>query len=76
MGLELEPQPFREDAAERLGGGIDTDPSVLFDELSVTGRQESVDGRKIYSAGTISAGGSLAVSAEGLFVRPREESGR
>lgn len=51
-------------------------PLPLFEELSVTGRQESVDGRKIYSAGTISAGGRLAVSAEGLFVRPRGESGR
>ncbi|SMC96287.1 PaaI family thioesterase [Lentzea albidocapillata] len=51
-------------------------PLPLFEELSVTGRQASVDGRKIHATGTISADGHVAVSAEGLFVRPRAEPGR
>ncbi|MEV0594686.1 PaaI family thioesterase [Nonomuraea cavernae] len=51
-------------------------PTPLFESLTVTGRQVSVDGRKIRTAGTISAGGEVVVSAEGLFIdkqlpRPR-----
>lgn len=51
-------------------------PTPLFEELVLTGRQESVDGRKIFTTGTIEAGGEVCVSAEGLFVnkhlaRPR-----
>ncbi|TFV64373.1 PaaI family thioesterase [Geodermatophilus sp. DF01-2] len=51
-------------------------PTPLFEPLTVTGRQVSVDGRKIRSFGTISAGGRLCVSADGLFIakhlsRPR-----
>lgn len=51
-------------------------PTPLFERLTVSGRQTSVDGRKIRAAGTISAGGEVCVSAEGLFIakqlrRPR-----
>ncbi|GAA3130013.1 PaaI family thioesterase [Streptosporangium carneum] len=51
-------------------------PTPLFEPLTVTGRQVSVDGRKIRTTGTISAGGKVCVSAEGLFIakhlpRPR-----
>ncbi|MEO5663400.1 MAG: PaaI family thioesterase [Nocardioides sp.] len=43
-------------------------PTPLFEELVVSGRQESVDGRKIRTVGTISAGGEVCVSADGLFI--------
>lgn len=48
----------------------------LFEPLTVTGRQVSVDGRKIRAEGTIASGGEVCVSAEGLFIakqppRPR-----
>lgn len=51
-------------------------PTPLFEELVVTGRQESVDGRKIRTTGEITAGGELCVSADAIFVarhlpRPR-----
>lgn len=51
-------------------------PTPLFEELVVTGRQDSVDGRKIFTSGRITAGGEVCVSAEGLFInthlpRPR-----
>ncbi len=51
-------------------------PTPLFETLTVTGRQVSVDGRKIRTTGAISAGGKVCVSAEGLFIakhlpRPR-----
>jgi acyl-coenzyme A thioesterase PaaI-like protein len=48
----------------------------LFEPLTVTGRQVSVDGSKIHTVGSISAGGQECVTAEGLFInkfapRPR-----
>jgi acyl-coenzyme A thioesterase PaaI-like protein len=51
-------------------------PTPLFEELVVTGRQVSVDGRKIRTAGEITAGGEVCVSADGIFInahlpRPR-----
>jgi acyl-coenzyme A thioesterase PaaI-like protein len=51
-------------------------PTPLFEELVVTGRQVSVDGRKIRTIGEITAGGEVCVSADGIFVnahlpRPR-----
>ena len=51
-------------------------PTPLFEPLVVTGRQAAVEGRKIRATGTITAGGELCVSADGLFVakhppRPR-----
>ncbi len=51
-------------------------PTPLFTPLTVTGRQVSVDGRKIRATGSITADGERCVSAEGLFVakhppRPR-----
>jgi hypothetical protein len=54
-------------------------PTPLFERLVVTGRQVAVDGRKIRASGTITAGGELCVSADGLFVakhppRPRRDA--
>ncbi|MFI6517667.1 PaaI family thioesterase [Spirillospora sp. NPDC050679] len=51
-------------------------PTPLFEPLTVTGRQLSVDGRKIRTVGAISANGQECVTAEGLFIaknppRPR-----
>lgn len=52
-------------------------PTPLFEELVITGRQESVEGRKIRTVGSIAtADGTVCVSAEGLFInkmvaRPR-----
>ncbi|WP_112469384.1 PaaI family thioesterase [Streptomyces triticisoli] len=51
-------------------------PTPLFEPLTITGRQISVDGRKIRTVGTVSAGGRDCVTAEGLFIdkhlpRPR-----
>jgi acyl-coenzyme A thioesterase PaaI-like protein len=51
-------------------------PTPLFEPLTIAARQVSVDGRKIRTTGTISAGGRECVVAEGLFVnvhvpRPR-----
>ncbi|MDF1604122.1 PaaI family thioesterase [Nocardioides sp. YIM 152315] len=51
-------------------------PTPLFAELTVRGRQVSVDGRKIRTTGEIVANGEVCVSADGLFVnkhlpRPR-----
>lgn len=49
----------------------------LFEPLRVSGRQVAVDGRKITTLGTISAGGEVCVSAEGLFIamtRRREDN--
>ncbi|MFB4306589.1 PaaI family thioesterase [Actinomadura sp. GTD37] len=48
----------------------------LFEPLTVTARQVSVDGRKIRTTGEIAANGETCVSAEGLFIakhppRPR-----
>lgn len=43
-------------------------PVPLFTPLTVTGRQLSVDGRKIRAAGAIYAEGKMCVSAEGLFI--------
>lgn len=45
-------------------------PTPLFEQLTVTGRQDSVDGRKIYASGQITAGGRVCVSAQGLFIVP------
>lgn len=51
-------------------------PAPLFEELVVTARQESVDGRKIRTTGEIRAAGEVCVSADGIFInkhlpRPR-----
>jgi hypothetical protein len=48
----------------------------LFEPLTITARQVSVDGRKIRTTGEIKANGETCVSAEGLFIakhppRPR-----
>ncbi|MGC9439947.1 PaaI family thioesterase [Streptomyces sp. WG5] len=46
-------------------------PTPLFEPLTVTGRQVSVDGSRIRTAGEISAGGRVCVTAEGLFINKR-----
>lgn len=51
-------------------------PTPLFEQLAVTARQVSVDGRKIRTTGEITAGGAVCVSADGVFIdkhlpRPR-----
>ncbi|MFF1461847.1 PaaI family thioesterase [Streptomyces sp. NPDC058330] len=43
-------------------------PTPLFEPLTVTGRQISVDGKKIRTVGSITAGGRACVTAEGLFI--------
>ncbi|HSZ41663.1 MAG TPA: PaaI family thioesterase [Trebonia sp.] len=43
-------------------------PTPLFTPLTVTARQEGVDGRKILTTGTISANGDVCVAAAGLFI--------
>ncbi|MEU3895105.1 PaaI family thioesterase [Streptomyces sp. NPDC045251] len=43
-------------------------PTPLFEPLTVTGRQDSVDGSRIRTSGEISAGGKVCVTAEGLFI--------
>lgn len=44
----------------------------LFRPLTVTARQVSVDGRSIRAAGEIQADDKVRVSAEGLFLPPRD----
>jgi len=51
-------------------------PTPLFEPLTVTARRVSVNGYKIHGVGSITAGGNLCVSADGVFVakhlpRPR-----
>ncbi|WAL68263.1 PaaI family thioesterase [Amycolatopsis cynarae] len=46
-------------------------PVPLYQELTVTARHRSSDGRKVLTTGTIGAGGETYVSAEGLFIQPR-----
>lgn len=52
-------------------------PTPLFEELTITGKQESVEGRKIHTVGDIkNAAGEVCVSVQGLFIdasvpRPR-----
>jgi hypothetical protein len=43
-------------------------PTPLFEPLSISSRQVSVDGRKIRTAGAISFDGEECVIAEGLFI--------
>ncbi|MGW2589832.1 PaaI family thioesterase [Streptomyces sp. NPDC001515] len=43
-------------------------PTPLFEPLTVTGRQLSVDGSRIRTVGEITAGGRACVTAEGLFI--------
>jgi acyl-coenzyme A thioesterase PaaI-like protein len=51
-------------------------PTPLFEPLTITGRRESVDGRKVRTVGTISAGGQVCVSAEGLFISKNHDRPR
>ncbi|MEU8706908.1 PaaI family thioesterase [Streptomyces sp. NPDC048565] len=43
-------------------------PTPLFEPLTVTGRQVSVDGSRIRTVGEISVSGRACVTAEGLFI--------
>ena len=49
-------------------------PTPLFTPLTVRAAQQSVDGRKIRTVGTISANGEVCVEAEGLFISMREKN--
>lgn len=50
-------------------------PTPLFEELTVSGRQTAVAGRKIWTEGAIrAADGEVCVSAKGLFITPRPEA--
>lgn len=48
-------------------------PTPLFTPLTVRAAQQSVDGRKIRTAGTITANGEVCVEAQGLFIAMRGE---
>jgi acyl-coenzyme A thioesterase PaaI-like protein len=43
-------------------------PTPLHQEVRFFGRVVRVDGRKIYTTGTLTAGDTLCVEAEGLFI--------
>ncbi|MGW0688408.1 PaaI family thioesterase [Streptomyces sp. NPDC002754] len=43
-------------------------PTPLFEPLTITGRQLSVDGKKIRTEGSIVAGGRACVTVQGLFI--------
>lgn len=43
-------------------------PTPLHEELRITGRFERVEGRKIFTTGTLHAGDRLCAEAEGLFI--------
>ena len=43
-------------------------PTPLFEPLTITSKQVSVDGRKIRTVGAISAAGETCVEADGLFI--------
>jgi acyl-coenzyme A thioesterase PaaI-like protein len=43
-------------------------PTPLHQQVHFTGRVDRRDGRKIYTSGTLSAGGTLCAIAEGLFI--------
>jgi acyl-coenzyme A thioesterase PaaI-like protein len=51
-------------------------PTPLFVPLTVRARQVRVDGRRIWTQGSIHAGGEECVSAEGLFIAIRLERPR
>lgn len=64
-------------AAHTFGAGlsvtrtltIDYDDSTpLFEEFTVTGRVESVEGRKIWMVGEITCGGTVRARARGLWI--------
>lgn len=67
-------------AAEHIGMTVDLQvtymaPTPLDTPLRFEARQERVDGRKIWCAGTLHAGGTLCASVEGMFVTPRSMVG-
>lgn len=51
---------------------VDYDLGVpLFEELTVTARVDSVDGRKVWVVGELESGGEVKARARGLWVSPR-----
>jgi acyl-coenzyme A thioesterase PaaI-like protein len=48
-------------------------PTPLFTELVFDARVERVDGRKIFTRGTVSANGTLTAEAEGIFISVGQE---
>ena len=47
-------------------------PTPLFEEVVYAGRLDRVDGRKIYTSGTLHAGDRLCAEATGLFISLRQ----
>jgi len=43
-------------------------PTPLYSELRLVGRTDRIDGRKVFTRGTLHAGDRLCVEAEGIFV--------
>ena len=43
-------------------------PTPLYTELQFEGRTERIDGRKVYTAGTLHAGERLCAEADGIFI--------
>ncbi|WP_200836365.1 PaaI family thioesterase, partial [Dietzia lutea] len=63
-------------AAEHIGMTVDLQvtysaPTPLDTPLRFEARQERVDGRKLWCAGTLHAGDTLCASVRGMFVTPR-----
>lgn len=48
-------------------------PTPLFREVTYVGRLDRIDGRKIYTSATLSAGDRLCAEAEGLFISMKPE---
>ena len=49
-------------------------PTPLHEELLFEARLVRVEGRKIFTESTVSAGGVLTAEAEGIFISAREGS--
>ena len=43
-------------------------PTPLYSELRLVGRTDRIDGRKVFTRGTLHAGDRLCVEAEGIFI--------
>ncbi len=48
-------------------------PTPLFEEVRFVGRLDRIEGRKIFTTGTLSAGDRLCAEAEGLFISMKPE---
>jgi acyl-CoA thioesterase FadM len=43
-------------------------PTPLYADLRLAGRTDRIDGRKVYTSGTLHVGDRLCVEADGIFV--------